>query len=127
MEQKLVYITDKKNIILYKPHRGDIDDSMYELIEFNSIDEMLAYVKNKNNYKKELTYKWYYGYDDRIGWQNTYILSNNDMFTVGITKEESLLHFYKWRKKHSSNDYPQQQMPPWLEMWKEHYNETNKE
>ena len=93
--------------ILYRPHRGGLDDAMRELREFNSIEEMLDYVYKEELFGDEksiedIVYEEY-GSDSsdyRIGWKTTYIVCSKDRkgfprggcgwFTTNLSKEESL-------------------------------------
>lgn len=69
-------------MVIFKPHRGGLEEAMAEAVEFNSIDEMLSYICNDHN--KYIPYfqikssdiyieKSEYG-DERIKWHNLFYL-----------------------------------------------------
>lgn len=63
-------------IILYRPHQGDLEDSMRKVEKFNSLKELLQYiVKQFNNaFAIDDIYIKYYCYDSRIDW-DTFLIT----------------------------------------------------
>ena len=53
--------------IIYRPHRGTLEDSLKEIREFKSLTELAAFLGKPG--RGELVID-YYGYDDRCGWHN---------------------------------------------------------
>ena len=96
------------NKILYRPHRGGLDNAMQDLKEFGSISKMLNYVYDNESFGdeksiKDITYEEYgsHSEDNRIGWKKTYIICSKGRggcgwFTTNLSKEESLKAYKKW-------------------------------
>lgn len=71
-----------KNVI-YRPHRGSLDDAMLEIRTFESIDEMKQWICDDHN--KKVGHIWTltpeeidlqdYGNDDRICWNNQFLVT----------------------------------------------------
>lgn len=71
-------------MVVFRPHRHLLYESMDEKQEFNSIEEMKEFIINEHNsvsintkfkITKEDIWLEDYGNDDRIGWRNTEIIS----------------------------------------------------
>jgi hypothetical protein len=71
-------------MVLYRPHRGGLDESMREVVEVNDLAQLVRHMRRgverwypkdqlptENNTKVEA-----YGYDRRIGW-DTYLVTVN--------------------------------------------------
>ncbi len=80
-------------MIIYRPHRGGLMDALQEAKTFNSVDEMIKYIKendtlnviqylaeNKNKTmpeeirEKEICIDDRVYYDERCGWNTQYVL-----------------------------------------------------
>jgi hypothetical protein len=81
--------------IIYREHRGGLKEALATSKEFNSFNEMMAYVQNiYSEIIKErlLDVHLYngssniYGKDTRIGWENT--------FVINISKNQGVLGFF---------------------------------
>ncbi len=72
--------------ILFRHHRGSLNDSMSTIQEFNSLNDLAKYLENycKKNEGKNLYIELHnginqfdfkdLGHDDRIGWNNTFMV-----------------------------------------------------
>jgi len=67
-------------MIIYRPHRGSLEDAMNEKKEFNSIDDMKMFIEVNTNglYSfKDIVLSKEKHNDDRIGWYNaSYVCVN---------------------------------------------------
>lgn len=69
--------------VIFRPHRGGLDDAMKEVIEYNSITEMLEKICNEHNYSvpwftitpDELYIEKQKSGDERVGWHNIFYLT----------------------------------------------------
>ena len=72
------------NPVLYRPHRGSLDDSMREMVEVNDFSQLVRHMRREVEswYPKiempteENTKLEPYAFDSRIGW-NTYLVVVN--------------------------------------------------
>ena len=88
-------------MIIYRPHRGSLMDALQEAKTFNSVDEMIKYIKendtlnviqyfaeNKNKAmpeeirEKEICIDDRVYYDERCGWNTQYVLLWSISFAV---------------------------------------------
>lgn len=69
--------------ILFRPHRGGLDQAMAECVEFHSAEALLDYIcdqyrKYFNGYVNMRSFKLEaYGYDARINWDTFIVLDPN--------------------------------------------------
>lgn len=72
---------------LFRPHRGSLCESMDEVIEIDSREELVKHLNEDFPYGSPVTLKSLdiqpYGFDDRIGW-DTHIVTVNKS-AVGFT------------------------------------------
>lgn len=69
-------------MVIFRPHRGGLEEAMEEAMEFDSIDEMLKYICAKHNtavpfFKiktSDIYIKDMKDSDERVGWYNLYYL-----------------------------------------------------
>jgi hypothetical protein len=70
--------------MLFRPHRGTLDDAMLECISVSSLDEVWQNVDiGKYGIKKKMKIE-YYCYDERIKLE-TYIITNEGWGVVGFS------------------------------------------
>lgn len=94
MERTAVKADPYTGPLLFRHHRGALEDSMKTVVEVKSLDELTKLVaeayelfdKSKDTINVE-----FYGYDDRIGW-NTHMVSiidrNGKVHPIGWTSGE---------------------------------------
>lgn len=76
--------------IMFRHHRGSLDDSMKTLKEFSTIKDLIDYLTDyvsENWLIKPDTYNIvsrYYGYDNRVKW-STYIVYIKDQGILGFS------------------------------------------
>ena len=62
-------------MVLYRPQRGGLDESMEAMKRFESAEEMIRYLvfTHLHAFEESDVYIRYYGYDERVDWE-TYIV-----------------------------------------------------
>lgn len=85
-------------MIIFRPHRGNLDVAMKEAKEFSSLKELLSFVITEHNKTvpffqigtNDLSIKLYSTGDNRIGWKDVFIISfesyNNIYDKIGYHK-----------------------------------------
>lgn len=67
----------------YRPHRGNLHESMKEVIELDTLDALRDHVKDSG-----ATVRLYDpGPDARVGWNQTCIVISSEGFPLGFTNE----------------------------------------
>lgn len=69
-------------MIIFRPHRGNLDAAMKEAKEFSSLKELLYFVMIEHNRTvpffqidiNDLSIKLYSSEDDRIGWKDVFVI-----------------------------------------------------
>ena len=68
--------------ILYRPHRGSLEESMECVKEFNTLEDMINWICEDSEFcgkemfrVEDINFSWYC-YDERIDWQ-TFIVKTN--------------------------------------------------
>lgn len=73
--------------VLFRPHRGLLEEAMKEVVQVSSRDQLVAQLNKIYEIGSRFTIENLnikpYGYDDRIGW-DTYIVTNKGN-AVGFT------------------------------------------
>lgn len=76
---------------LYRPQRGNLDDAMQEMKDFQSLDELILYLQEdlfmwfgKQEINKDTLHIKPYCFDERINW-DTYIVTLDGWGVVGFT------------------------------------------
>lgn len=77
------------SMIKYRPHRGGLSESMEEVVEIATKDNLVKillknYAPHITNITLDNVYIRPYGYDDRIDW-DTHIVTIDGLGAVGFT------------------------------------------
>lgn len=75
--------------ILYRSHRGTLEESMKTVCEVNSKQELANHISEEFGLfinPNDLTVRWYCA-DNRIGWGKCYIVTLPDFGVLGFTND----------------------------------------
>jgi hypothetical protein len=77
----------------FRPHKGQLADSLAEMIEVNGRDGLIAHIRKElapfemdDFDDRALHIQLYYGDDDRIGWKNVSIVTLDGYGVIGFVE-----------------------------------------